>query len=387
MMIKTNQIKNYFQLIAILLFLMLPSCIDYDNKEINYREGLSNFDAGEYPNKSITDGPYMFYDNGETIIKWRQNDEIIEKVITQNNFNIIEKNFGFKLKAEWLEQNNEKTDYSHEFKNIERFIALSDIHGQYKLFVKILREYEVIDENNNWIFDTGHLVIVGDIFDRGDQVNEILWLVFKLEHQAKEHGGHLHYLIGNHEEMILNKDLRYVHQKYLRTTTLMNTSYDQLFSSKTVLGQWLRTKPVISKINDVLIVHAGISPEFVDKKFTIKDVNRIFSNTLIGKTREEIKKDSVLKFLKGSNGPIWYRGYFRDNNLTNEKIDHILNYFNSKNMIVGHSTQEFITPLFDHRIFGIDSRIKGGKYGEVLIYDKGDFFRGTIKMSVSFSNE
>jgi hypothetical protein len=109
-------------------------------------------------------------------------------------------------------------------------------------------------------------------------------------------------------------------------------------------------------------------------------------NEILGKTKEETAHDSVLTFLRGSDGPIWYRGYFRDEELDRKQIDQILNYFMVKNIIVGHTSQESIVSLFRNKIFGIDSSIKNGKYGEVLIYDKGDFFRGTIKMTPAYTN-
>lgn len=376
--------KSWFSVLVVFFLLLIASCGDSKKKDIDYREGLANFDAVEYPNKKITDGPYVFFKGGETIIKWMQEDEVVEKTITRKNFGLIEDNFGFQLKYEWLKPNDKPIDYKQEFKDVDRIISISDIHGQYKMFVKILREYNIIDEENNWIFGSGHLMIVGDIFDRGPQVNEALWLVYKLEHQALENGGRLHYLHGNHEEMVLNKDLRYVNEKYISTAKNLDLGYEQLFAENSLIGQWLRTKPLIIQINDILFVHAGISPEFIDRGFTAEKVNDLFLNQLLGKTREEIMQDSILNFLKGSKGPIWYRGYFRYKDLAMEDIDRILNYFNKKHIVVGHTSQESIVSLYRNKVFGIDASIKNGNYGEVLIYDKGDFFRGTIKMSVPF---
>ena len=99
------------------------------------------------------------------------------------------------------------------FEGIENIVALSDIHGQYELAVEILKNNQIIDEDLNWNFGTGHLVIVGDIFDRGDYVTEVLWLVYELEKQAKAAGGFVHFLLGNHEYMVMHKDLRYIHKK------------------------------------------------------------------------------------------------------------------------------------------------------------------------------
>ena len=108
------------------------------------------------------------------------------------------------------------TIYSSEkpiFTNINKIAALSDIHGQYDLVIKLFKNNKIIDDNLNWIFGDGHLVITGDIFDRGDTVNEVLWFIYKLEAQAENNGGRVHYLLGNHEYMIFYNDLRYIHEK------------------------------------------------------------------------------------------------------------------------------------------------------------------------------
>jgi len=377
---------NYKLYFLIFLFIGISCSPSSQKDEINLRQGLSEFDAGEYPNKNITDGPYIFYKDGETILKWIEKEELIEHTIIESNFKTIERNFGLKLKPEWINPKNEAIDYKQEFSNIDKIIAISDIHGQYKLFVKILREYNIIDEKNNWSFGNDHLIIVGDIFDRGPQVNEALWLVYKLEHQAKESGGKLHYLMGNHEEMIINKDFRYVNDKYISTAEKMNLSCEQLYGKNTLMGQWIRTKPVIIQINDILFVHAGISPEFVENGYTAELTNKIFLNDILGKTKDETSYDSVLSFLRGNKGPIWYRGYFEDHNLDRREVDKILKYFNKKHIVVGHTSQESIVSLFRNKVFGIDASIKDGKYGEVLIYDKGDFFRGTIKMTPMYKH-
>lgn len=372
---------NWFTFPIFLILLVLSSCVDSGQKEIDYRKDYSSSDKSEYPNRNITDGPYVFYENEETVLKWIEGENLVEQIITKDNFEVIEDNFGIKLKPEWIFNERPQVDYKQEFQNVDRIIAISDIHGQYDLLVKLLREYNIVDEDNNWCFGKGNLIIVGDIFDRGPQVNEALWLVFKLEHQAMESGGKLHYLMGNHEVMIINKDFRYVNEKYMATAEKMDLTYDQLYSEESVLGQWLRSKPVIIQINDVLFVHAGISPEFVEKGFTSDQVNEVFLTKMFGKTKDEIHQDSVLNFLEGRNGPIWYRGYFNDEDLTRVQVDMILKYFNKNYIVVGHTSQESIVSLFRNKIFGIDASIKNGKYGEVLIIDKGDFFRGTVMMT------
>ena len=51
---------------------------------------------------------------------------------------------------------------------------------------------------------------------------------------------------------------------------------------------------------------------------------------------------------------------------------------NSDHIIVGHCSNQEVVQLYNNKIFGVDSSIKKGKYGEVLIIKNKRFFRGTL---------
>ena len=114
----------------------------------------------------ISDGPYIFIDNGNLIEKEIIDNQVFIKTLKPSQFDTL----FYPSKS--------------IYKYVSKIAALSDIHGQYDLFITLLMNNEIIDKNLNWIFGKGHLVINGDIFDRGDQVNETLWFVYKLELQA-----------------------------------------------------------------------------------------------------------------------------------------------------------------------------------------------------------
>lgn len=78
----------------------------------------------------------------------------------------------------------------------------------------------------------------------------------------------------------------------------------------------------------------------------------------------------------GSSGPIWYRGYFYDD-LPDEAISEILQLTNSEQIVVGHCSNKEVVSLYDNRIFGVDSSIKLGEYGELLFIENGSFYRAT----------
>ena len=92
----------------------------------------------------------------------------------------------------------------------ERIVAIADVHGAYTAMVATLQNVGVIDDQLRWSGAATHLVIVGDILDRGPRSRDVMDLLMRLETEAPLAGGKVQVLIGNHESMNLIGDLRYV---------------------------------------------------------------------------------------------------------------------------------------------------------------------------------
>src|SRR5690606_12940354 len=92
-------------------------------------------------------------------------------------------------------------------------LVVADTHGEYDILVQLLQRQHVIDERLRWSFGRGHLVLLGDVFDRGAHQIEILWLMYQLQADAAAAGGGVELLIGNHEAMVMRGDLRYLHPR------------------------------------------------------------------------------------------------------------------------------------------------------------------------------
>jgi hypothetical protein len=308
---------------------------------------------------NFSDGPYVFISNNKLIEKKILNGKVTSKVLEPTLYDTI------------------FTPQKSIYKNVENIAALSDIHGQYDLAIEILKNNGIINSNLDWNFGKGHLVIVGDVFDRGPKINEMLWLLYKLEIQAKEKGGRLHFLLGNHEYMVLHKDLRYVHDRYKIATKLLGLEYDELYSNQTIIGRWLRSKSTIIKINNSIFVHGGVSEEFIaENGIDLSKTNQIMRSS-IERSKQEMKSTDFYKTYYGKKSLIWYRGYFYDN-LVDADITKILTRVNSGHIIVGHCSNEEVVQLYDHKIFGVDSSIKKGTYGELLFIKNNQFYRGTL---------
>lgn len=322
----------------------------------------------------INDGPYVFENDDSYTIKWIENGQLDSLQILNKEISGDEDfgKYGFLSEILSSPQSSEvKTD----FRNVKTIALLSDIHGQFELFEKILLNNSIIDNEGNWSFGEGHLVIVGDVFDRGPTVTETLWLILKLEIQAAKAGGAVHYTLGNHDIMIFNRDLRYVHEKYNFTCELMGMDYSALYGKNTLIGKWLRKKPVAMSINNILINHAGISEKIVEHKLSLKDINKLFRERIFDRTKETIREDSLATLLYRSSGPIWFRGYFKDENFTGKDLDRILDFYNKNTIFVGHSTKKEILSFFEGKLYVVDSGIKYGKTGEILFWQNGKFWK------------
>lgn len=266
------------------------------------------------------------------------------------------------------------------FSGVSRVAALSDIHGQYPVARKLLISNGIIDEEENWTFGDGHLVIVGDVFDRGDQVNPALWLIHHLQKQAPESGGRVHFLLGNHETMVMEGDVRYINRRYLTTTALLRTPYRNLYGPDSYLGKWLRSLPLTVKINDVVYVHGGFSTEVIKEIGGLASINNTYHKYLMNQDANLSAMGSRdLELLHGSKGPLWYRGYFQDRDFTSRDIDKILRKLGANHLVVGHTSFNAIKRYFGDRVFAVDSSIKFGSIGELLLIEDGVFSRGTLQ--------
>ena len=266
-------------------------------------------------------------------------------------------------------------DTEFEYNGVSKFAAISDVHGQYDLMISLLRTHGVIDSLNNWIYGDGHLVVLGDIFDRGDKVTECLWFLFFLEKQAAVAGGKLHFLLGNHELMILHGNYTYLNPKYIFTTGLSDTPYAELFAPSTILGQWLRSKKISISINDFVFVHGGFSERIIEQESSIRRINSLFTNSIL--PNPDIEKDTtnLISELYFDNGPLWYRGYVMAENFDLNKAEYILNKLGKESIVIGHTSMPQIFSLFCNRIVLIDSSIKFGNSGELLLYENDILYR------------
>lgn len=252
---------------------------------------------------------------------------------------------------------NKKTGIiKSSFPNTSKIFVVGDIHGEYSRLLSLLKNNRIIDKNGKWNWGKGHLVFVGDIFDRGTKVTETLWLIFSLEKQAAKSGGKVHLLLGNHEPMIFNNDLRYITDEYYSLCENLGLSYSGLFDKRSVLGNWLRQKPIMVQINNFVFLHAGISSELVAMELKIDSVNKMvrdyFNNT------EDKKNISARQFILSNKGVLWYRGLVVDTSRKDVVEENVLNkalaFYNARSFIIGHTEVDSISSFFDKKVIDVN---------------------------------
>ena len=77
----------------------------------------------------------------------------------------------------------------------EKIVAIADVHGAYDAMVQTLQQADVIDSELRWSGGATHLVIVGDLLDRGPKSRDAMDLLMRLEGEAPAAGGAVHVVI------------------------------------------------------------------------------------------------------------------------------------------------------------------------------------------------
>jgi hypothetical protein len=328
------------------------------------------------------DGPYVYWRDEHTAIAMSVCDgEVVERSFRVSNTLRLSGVCG-DSSVEYVMAARRPAVEPHTFDRAPRIIAVSDIHGEYEALVELLHRAGVVDDKLAWGWGTGHLVVVGDIFDRGDRVNECLWLLHRLEREARSARGRVHVVLGNHEIMAMRGDYRYVNAKYLEgLAQKKNVKYEDLYGPETELGRWLRSKHAAVRVNGILFVHGGLPPELSERGYTLATLNRaVRANIDISSLRYAFS--DTARYLFGSRGPFWYRGYLeplenRYPQATPEQVNAILAAYGARAIVVGHTEVEQVESLYSGKVFALDVPVERLGGLQALLWQDGRFFRVT----------
>ena len=335
-------------------------------------------------NKTQIDGPFVFYKKDKLFVSYI-NLEGATKSANTDSFPLSAKKnitllvntdepgrtFEVKFKSK-LEVEKSETN------KVSKALILSDIEANFKQFRLLLEGNGVIDHDFNWTFGDGHLVLDGDFFDRGTQLQEVLWFIYALEDKAKAAKGYVHFVLGNHEIMNLNGDLRYVQPQYFEHAKLMAKSYLELYGADTELGRWLRTKNIIEKIGNILCMHGGFSPIMNRVALPLSKINQV-ARPYYGDTAYAYP-DAITELIYSDFGPFWYRGYYTGKVRANiQQVDSTLTFYNSDHIATGHTIiSNEVTSNFNGKVFNTDVPHAKG-LSEALLVEDNKFYRVNVK--------
>jgi hypothetical protein len=288
-----------------------------------------------------------------------------------------------------------------------RIVAIGDVHGADQNFAAILRKAGIIDDQQRWIAGRTILVQTGDMTDRGAGMRAALDLLMALEKQASDAGGRVYALLGNHEVMNLVGETRDMTPEIFATFGGEEATREA-FGPRGRYGRWLRSKPVMAKVEDTVFMHAGINPDFDEVSIDainrrarrelrewddgvrlLTDLRRVPANPRFLEaveaarveaeklassplrnevdTQRTIAQLAPLAFIGTSSlfspeGPLWYRGFasWSDEEGT-ARIDAILKKLKAKRFVTGHTVTRTrrITERFGGRLFLIDTGMLG----------------------------
>ncbi|MGD9980032.1 MAG: metallophosphoesterase [Hyphomonadaceae bacterium] len=299
-----------------------------------------------------------------------------------------------------------------QWDNVERIVVVGDLEGDYEKFTDMLQSSGLIDTRNRWAGGRTHLVQLGDIVDRGPNSRMIMDLLMQLEPQAQRAGGRVHALIGNHEAMNVEGDLRYVHPgEYAafatrNSTRERNRYYDryvravranppasglpafdaayraqwdtehplgwiehrQAWAPTGRYGRWIGRHDAVIRINDTLFLHGGLGPSFAAAP-------RVGMNDAVRADVRGTPSPTYPDIVENQEGPLWYRGLSLNPEATETpNLENVLRAQGVARVIVGHTkVTSTVLPRFNGRVLIADIAVPGGHTDPhaFLIFENG----------------
>ncbi len=271
---------------------------------------------------------------------------------------------------------------------MHKIIAIGDLHGDYKVFIKMCKMCKLINEDNRWVGGNTYLIQVGDTLDgKRPGVNiseefinesgelEIIEMIIKLDKEAIKQGGRVVSILGNHElyPYYFNKDKNFI-KDYIKDADIQkfkkkyNANRETFFKPGNPGGILLgKTRPLLVQIGKILFVHGSVTDTMinyglVNGKVNIDKINRSVSLWLMGMG----KIPPFFKEMDDEN-PVFSRTYSNKKNFDEgecKKIDKQLELFNGVEYIVmGHSRFKTINQTCNKALIRTDvslSRAFGG---------------------------
>ncbi len=258
-----------------------------------------------------------------------------------------------------------------EFNEVPRqreVITIPDVHGDHDAMINALRSMDVIDANNNWSGGNKRIQFIGDLIDRGGQDKEVFDTIIKLSNQAKESGGHIDVMIGNHELFLFdvlygsgdsakrsfsshlrNGGVEFYQSLGIKEYGSMDAIKRFFFHEKPEYLEFLRSMKAMEQVDDVLYVHAGLPPKWADMfgDYGVDAINQKFwEDCKSGDLTEwtAVGSDRGGDVSLSDVSPLW-ADFDNLNQYTDAQVAQIAENLKARGVnvvVVGHSRSEFV---------------------------------------------
>ncbi|MCB9795755.1 MAG: metallophosphoesterase [Alphaproteobacteria bacterium] len=243
----------------------------------------------------------------------------------------------------------------------ERLVGFADVHGDLDATLAVLALAGLIDDQQRWAGGETVVVQTGDQLDRGDDEQAILDLFERLSQEAWDAGGGFYPLLGNHETMNVELDLRYVTEGGF--ADFADTPYEAddaelLEYPEAQRGRVAALRPggpyaqllaghnMVMQVGDTVFVHGGVLPEHAE----------VGLETINAEVQAWIRGDAAPpeRWLSG-DGPVWTRDYSDDEAAPAcEALTEALELLGAARMVVGHTVQDQANPACDGKVWRMD---------------------------------
>ena len=210
--------------------------------------------------------------------------------------------------------------------------VIGDIHGYLRVLHKLLCEAHLIDKAHHWIGGSATLWFLGDLVDRGPDSVAVLDFVMALQQEAREAGGSVNSLLGNHELLMVaahqfGRQSIGLHSNFAARWRHNGGVKGDLTKLREEHISWLKERPAMALVENALLIHADAT-FYTRYGHSVSEVNETFKNLLAHSNMlawEELIETSSM------------RGVFIDQSSGYEFIERFTQIFGGERIIHGHS--------------------------------------------------
>jgi diadenosine tetraphosphatase ApaH/serine/threonine PP2A family protein phosphatase len=143
-------------------------------------------------------------------------------------------------------------------------------------------------------------------------------------------------------------------EAFLKSLPLGSAELQLAFGGRGDYGRWLRTLNAVARINGILFMHGGISPEVA--AIPCDDINATVRRELTTDFQQTLMSLQT-SMAAGENGPLWYRGLANQPDEFGPTVDEILAAQGAKAVVIAHTTTPDgrIRQRFGSKVIQIDT--------------------------------